>query len=128
MPKSLLALVLFAPLIQGCVAAALGVGAGLVVSQDVLDNNTYVAHLNVDVNRTWASVKTSMSHASLKPMDVDNDVRKVTAEVDGAKVIASVETYDLNRSVVNVSAKKYGVSNGEIAKMVLDKILNDLEK
>jgi hypothetical protein len=40
----------------------------------------------------------------------------------------SVETYDLNRSTLRVSAKKYGVNNGEIAKMVYDKIIHEVDQ
>jgi len=43
-------------------------------------------------------------------------------------VTVSVDTYDLNRSTLRVSARKYGVNNGEIAKMVYDRILQELDK
>ncbi len=130
MSKTLLSLVLIAPILTGftgCAAAALGVGAGVLISQEMMDNNIYVGQLNSDVNKVWSSAKTTLSHASLKPIDVDNEVRTATAEVDGAKVTINVETYDLNRSLLKVTAKKYGVNNGEIAEMMFNKIVGDLE-
>jgi hypothetical protein len=114
-------------LLGGCAAAVIGVGAGVLISQEMLDNNSYVAQLNVDSERAWSTTKTSISHASLKPVDVDNEERRIQAEVDGAQVTVAVETYDLDKSIVRVTAKKYGVNNGEIAKMVLDRIVLDLE-
>ena len=127
MQKTLLSLVLLAPLFHSCAAAALGVGAGVLISQEMMDNNIYVGQLNSDVNKVWSSAKTTLSHSSLKPIDVDNEVRSATAEIDGAKVTVTVETYDLNRSMLKVTAKKYGVNNGEIAQMTFNKIVADLE-
>ena len=128
MHKALLTVLFLAPLVPGCAAAAVGAGAGVLFSQEVLDNQTFVARLDKDANQAWTSTKTTLSHASLKPIDVDNDMRTAIAEVDGAKVTASIETYDLNRSVLKVSAKKYGVSNGDIAKVVFDKVMTELDR
>ena len=124
----ILALLLAAPLFTGCAAAVLGIGAGVIVSQDVLDNSVYVATLDRDAEAVWTSAKLALNRASLKPIDVQDDVRQAVAEIDDAKVTVNVETYDLNRSTLRVSAKKYGVNNGEIAKMVYDKILHEIEK
>lgn len=127
MRKALSVLLLLVPVTQGCVAAALGVGAGVLVSQDLTNNNTYVGQLNKDSNKVWASAKTTLSHMSLKPIDVDNDTRTATADIDGASVTVNVETYDLNQSRLKVAAKKYGVNNGEIADHVFKRITADLE-
>jgi hypothetical protein len=129
MRKSLLLFTL-APLtlgLAGC--AAVGVGAAAVlVSQEVIDSNVYVATLDRDADQVWTSAKVALNRSSLKPIDVQEDVRQAVAQVDDAKVTVNVETYDLNRSTLRVSAKKYGVNNGEIAKMVYDKILHELER
>lgn len=129
MRKSLLPALLLAPLtaLGGC-AAILGVGAGVLVSQEMLDNNSYVARLDVGVDRLWTSAKATLSHMSLKPIETDDDLRTAEASVDGANVAIGVEAYDLDRSILRVSAKKFGVANGEMAKLVLDKIVEDLEK
>ena len=120
-------LLLLAPFVQGCAALFVGAAGGVLLSSDVLDHSVYVATLDADATRVWSSVKVTLSHTSLKPIETDEELRKAIAEVDGATVTAAVETYDLNRSVVRVSARKYGVNNGEIAKMVYDKIISDLE-
>lgn len=112
-------------ILPGCVAL-LGVGAGIVISQDILDNETYVAQLQEDVDVAWAVAKSSLSHQSESPIEVEDDLRTARGLVDDADVIVSVEAYDLNRCRMSVSASKYGISNGEIAEMVFDRILKDL--
>ncbi len=128
MQKSILTLLCLAPLLHGCVVAGAGlVAGGVLISQEVLDQATYVARLDVDVNRTWATTKTTLSHMSTKPIDTDEQLRSAKADVDGGVATVSVETYDLNRSVLKVSAKKYGVTNGALAQSVYDRILNELD-
>ena len=126
MRKPLFLVLSIVPVFASCVAAGAAV-AGVLISQEVLDNNIYVATLDRDADTVWASTKVALSRASLKPIDTQEDIRQATAEIDDAKVTVGVETYDLNRSTLRVSAKKYGVNNGEIAKRVYDKILNELE-
>ena len=115
-------LALFTP---GCVAL-LGLGAGVVISQDMLDNSTFVAQLKDEVNLTWAEAKSSLSQQASQPIDVDEDLRAATGIVDDAKVTISVEAYDMNRTRLIVSAKKFGVANGKIAEMVFNRILKQL--
>lgn len=122
----LLAALVAAPLLQGCVAVAAGAVGGVLFKDTVFADEVYTGFIDVDANRAWSTVKTSLNNASLKPIDVDDDTRKAEAEIDGARVTVTVETYDLNRSTFRVSAKKYGVSNGEIAKSVFDRIVAEL--
>lgn len=125
--RSLVGALLLAPLFSACVAAALGVGAGLIVSQGMLDNNTYVVRLNEDVERVWKVTKRTLSDASIELIEVDEDIRTARAKIDGADVTASVEAYDLDRSLLKVEAKKFGVVNGELAELTTRKILRELE-
>jgi hypothetical protein len=126
-PTLVLAAALLTFSASGCAAVAAG-AAAVVISQDVLDNNVYVARLDRPADIVWASSKVALSHLSPKPYEVQDDIRQATADVDDAKVTVTVDTYDLNRSTLRVSARKYGVNNGEIAKMVYDKILQELDK
>jgi hypothetical protein len=114
------------PLTQGCLAAV-GVGAGLVLSQDLLDNNTYVTRLNTDVRRVWPTVKTTLSGASLELIEVDEELRVARAKVDGANVTVSVEAFDIDKSILRVTARKFGMNDGELARLMHDKIVRDLE-
>ena len=114
------------PLTQGCLAAV-GVGAGLVLSQEMLDNDTYVTRLNSDVRNVWPTVKTTLSGASLELIQVDEELRVARAKVDGANVTVSVEAYDIDKSILRVMARKYGMNNGEVAGLVHDKIVRDLD-
>jgi len=124
---ALLAAATLCLLLSGCVAL-LGLGAGVIISQDVLDNETYVAQLNEDVDVVWAVAKSSLSHQSDSPITVENDLRTATGLVDGADVIVSVEAFDLDRCRMSVSATKYDINNGEIAELVFDRILKQLRE
>jgi len=117
---------LLALLFPACLAVAAGVGAGVILSQE-MDNNTYVAHVQQDADLVWATAKASLSHQTTELIQTDEDLRVAEGLVDNARVRVSVEVYDLDRSVLRVSAKKYGVNNGEIAEMVMQSIIRQIE-
>jgi hypothetical protein len=126
-PLLLLALVaapLSACLLSGCVVAA--VGTGVVVGEVMFEDNTFIGQLNSESGRAWAQTKTTLSKRSAQPIDVDEARRRVVADIDGATVTASVETYDVNVSVLRVSAKKYGFPDNDVARMMFDRISEDI--
>ena len=128
MRQPLFAICLLLPLAASCAAVAAGVGAGIVISQEGADNSTYVAKVNHDVRDVWSTTKIALGQASAKPIAAQDDLRSATAEIDGGKVNVTVEVFDLDQSVIKVSAKKYGINNGELAKMTLDRILSQLDR
>lgn len=111
------------PLTSGCAAAVFGVGAGVVLSQEVTDNQTHLAHLNEDPARVWVVTKSTLSHLASEPIHVDEDLRQVIGRVDGHTVTISVETYDQNRCLLRVGAKRFGVTHGETAERVLNRVI-----
>jgi hypothetical protein len=126
--KSLLPLLLLASPVAlgGCAVVAGGVAA-VVVTQEVLDNNTYVSYVNRDVSQVWPTVKVFLAEQSLELIEVDEAQRTAKAKIDGAKVTVSAETYDLDKSVVRVSASRYGVNDGEMARIVNERLVRRLE-
>lgn len=116
----MLALFLALPFASSCAVA--GVAAGVVVSQEVLDNNTFVSHIERDVSFVWPEVKIYLSEASLDLIEVDESKRTVKARIDGADVLASVEAWDMDRTIIRLEAKKFGVNDGEIARMIMERI------
>jgi hypothetical protein len=118
----MLALLLALPLTSSCAAALIGAGAGLVASQELLDNNTYVSHIERDVSYVWPEVKIYLSEASLDLIDVDESKRTVVARIDGADVLASVEAWDMDRTIVRLEARKFGVNDGEMARTIMERI------
>ena len=56
-------------------------------------------------------------------------MRLAKAKIDGASVTVSCEAYDLDKTVMRVSARKYGgtLNDGEMASMMQEKILRNLE-
>jgi hypothetical protein len=123
----LLVALIAAPLLPGCLFAT-AAAAGVVVSQEVIEDNTYIGHIQADVNQVWAQAKISLGKLSTEPIDVQNELRRATADVDGATVKVAVETFDLNVSVLRVSARRYGVASGDDAKIAFDKIWDDMRK
>jgi hypothetical protein len=126
-PLLLLALVaapLCAVSLSSCVVAA--VGTGVVVGEVAFEDNTFIGHLNSESGRAWSQTKTTLSKRSTQPIDVDEARRKVVADIDGVQVTASVETYDMNVSVLRVSAKKFGFPDNDTARMMFDRISEDI--
>jgi hypothetical protein len=72
-------------------------------------------------------VKTTLSGASLELIEVDEELRVARAKVDGATVTVSVEAYDIDKSILRVMARKFGMTDGEVARLMHDKIVRDLE-
>ena len=128
MRHPLLAVCLLLPLVTACAAAAAGAVGTYWITQEGTDNSTYVAKVNHDVREVWTTTKIALGQASEKPIAAQDDLRAATAEVDGGKVSVTVEAFDLEQSVIKVSAKKYGFNSGELAKLTLDRILGQLDR
>lgn len=124
--KILSSLLLVAAGLSGCAAVAVG-AAGVLVAQEVLPNNTYVAQVSVDSRKAWASAKSTLSHMSIDPIQTDEELKEATARYDDATVKVQVETFDVGKSTIRVHARKFGVTSGEIAEVTLSKILRDLD-
>jgi hypothetical protein len=124
---SVLLLAGFSTLASGCAGVVAGGVAAVVVSQEMLDNNTYVSHVNQDVTQVWPTTKVFLAEQSLELIEADDQARRATADVDGAKVTIAVEAYDLDKSVVRVAAKRYGVNDGDLARIITERLTRRLE-
>ncbi|MCH2102710.1 MAG: hypothetical protein MK297_01725 [Planctomycetes bacterium] len=111
-----------------CFPALLGVGAGVVISHEVLENNTYVAQVSEGAALTWAIAKSSLTHQSDNPIMVNDDLRTATGDIGDAKVTVSVETFDDESCRLKVSARSYGLNDGPSAEAALQQILTDLNE
>ena len=119
-----LALVLcIAPACQLLVPAT----AGAVAANSANEDSTYVVQVRVGVDVAWASTKATLSHLSLKPIDTDDAARTAIAEIDNSKATVTVETYDLDQSVIKISATKFAFGDSATASMVKDRIISDLD-
>jgi hypothetical protein len=118
-----------ASLAGGCAAAAVvGVGLGaVVVSQEMTDNNVYVTHLTKNVNEVWPTAKIFLADQSLELIEHDDQARIAKAKIDGANVTVAVEAYDLNKTLMRVSAKRYAVNDGDMARIITERITRRLE-
>ena len=125
--RNVLPLLLLASLPTGCAAVAVGAG-GFLLADQVLDKNTYVAQIGYDSREVWATAKSTLSHMSLYPIQVDEALKQATMDYDNGKVTVQVETFDLGQSTLRVRATKLGISNGETAAEVQRRILRELER
>ena len=111
----------------GCAGVVAGGVAAVVVSQEMVDNNTYVSHVNQDVTRVWPTAKVFLAEQSQDLIETDDQARVANANIDGAKVTITVEAYDLDKSVVRVAAKRYGVNDGDLARIINERFTRRLE-
>lgn len=115
------------PLLSGCFAVAAGAAAGLVVSNEVMENSAYVSRVRRDVHEVWPIVKTTLSDASTELIEVDEQLRVASGLVTGSKVTIAVAAYDLGQTTVRVAAERYYMADGETAGDFMDRLLNELE-
>jgi hypothetical protein len=127
MRKLLLFAILLVPTLSSCALVG-GAAAGAYAANEMNDGSVYVGRLPHSGSAAWAGTKVTLSNLSLKPITVDNEAMQAVADVDGATVTVTVSTYDLNRSEIQVRARKYLMENGPIAKLVFDKICADLDQ
>ncbi len=128
MRTPLLLAFLLVPLCSSCLVAA-AVGVGAIAGDAYLKDGVYSAEYNLEVHKVWASAKKTLAASTLDPIDYDDDQRWATAKVDSHKIKVSVETLDQKRTQVTVEATNMvGMSNGEIARHILDRIRTDLDR
>ena len=118
----ILAALLAAPLLSSCAGAVIGVGAGMIASKELLDNNTYVSNIDREVKQVWPVVKSYLSQASPDLVEIDEELRVAQARVDGSLITISVESYGVDRCIMKVAASRYAMSDGEMAGVVVDRI------
>lgn len=127
----ILALALTLPtLLGGCAAAAVvGVGLGaVVISQELTDSNVYVTHLSMNVKEVWPTAKIFLADQSLELIETDEQARIAKARIDGANVTVAVEAYDVDKTLMRVSAKRYGVNDGDMARIITERITRRLDQ
>ena len=125
--RSAIALTVLFALAPAC-AILVPAGAGAVAVQSTEKDSSYVVQVRVAVDLAWASSKTTLSHLSLKPIDTNDEARTAVAHIDNSTVTVTVEAYDLDQSMIKVSATKFAFGDAPTATMVKDKILADLER
>lgn len=118
---ALLTLPLTLPL-SGCLVA--GAVGGVVLSNEMVDNRAYVSHVDKDAKVVWNTVKDFLSKESPELIEFDDQTRIAKAKLDDANVTVTVEAFDLDKSVLTVSAKKFmsTVNDGEFAKIVMERL------
>lgn len=117
---------LLAPLLGGCVAAAVGAGTAL-VTQEFTQNAT-LAFLEEQPDVVWSQAKATVERLTLDPMDVDEERRALRANIDGATVTVHARAFDAEQTRLAVTAKKWGFYDAEEANTVITRIKRDLKR
>jgi hypothetical protein len=123
----LLGLLGLPPLFGSCAVAAgaaAGAAAGYVISNEVLPSGVHTATVAADVDTVWATAKRELGSLSTKPLVVTESPRVAKGVVDGASVTVEVQAYDLDQTIVNVTAERYMTSRNAVAERVLDRMLD----
>jgi len=125
--RSAIALTVLCALAPAC-AVLVPAGAGAVAATTAEKDSTYVVQVRVGVELAWASSKTTLSHLTLKPIDTNDASRTAIAHIDNSVVTVVVEAYDLDQTMIKISAEKFAFGDAPTATMVKDKIVADLER
>ncbi len=108
--------------------APLAVAAVGIVITDEWKDNALTADVQADVEPVWASVLRSMSNMTDALLHVDEDHRAIQTRVDNSVVLVHVEQWAVHETRVYVEAKKYMVTNPEVAQLVMERLVRDLEQ
>ena len=111
--------------LPSCLLVA-GGAAGYVVSQEVLPGNVHTSIVLFDVDSTWASAQQTMRDKAEDGIETTDYPRRIECEVAGADVEVKVEAYDMNRSLLRVKASRFLSADNDVAKMILNKLIDDL--
>ncbi|MFN9939759.1 MAG: hypothetical protein ACK56I_09825, partial [bacterium] len=106
----------------------LAVGAaagGAVAANNVLDSNVYVTQLSCDSREAWNTTKKFLAENSKELIEWDDAARVAKANIDESVVTVSIETLDIDRCQMTVSAKKYlaTMNDGEMAKIITERLV-----
>jgi hypothetical protein len=108
--------------LPGCLAAAVGAGAGVLVAREMAGTDVYTSMVRLDVEEVWFVAKDVFGILSSVPLEVEDFPRTLFGKVDSAQVTVEVLAYDLGRTTIKVRAKKLGFSDGSTAERVLNTI------
>jgi hypothetical protein len=126
--RNLLFVSLLAVPLVSCVAAG-GAAVGVVASSQLMDNHAYVSRVDQDASVVWDASKKFLSEQSKELIQYDDASRTATAKIDGADVRVAVETWDIDKCTLTVTAKKFlaTVNDGEMAKIVMERLLRRIQ-
>ena len=121
MSTRLIPLILCCALAPSCAAVA-GVAGGIILGQEVLENDVIQITVAKPVDATWNEVKSFMSDRSTDLIDVDESIRVAEGRMNGAKVTIGVLAYDTRSTHIRVAAKSYGLNDTEATELTVSQL------
>ena len=113
-------------LCSGC--AAVAAGASVVVVTDSFMANAITVSVEEDVDLVWPSVKATLANMTDALIHVNEDERLAETRIDSAVVTVYVRTNNVRETEIRVAAKKIFIYNGELANIVLRRIVKDVHR
>ena len=129
-PFLLLTLVALSFTTPGCVlAVGAAAGTGYLISREVRDEY-HTARVARDSDTTWSVVVESLEILQDvgTELALDPSRQRATAKIEGAEVRVSVEAYDLDSTIVRITAEKLLVDAPGTAERVLNYTLDRIEE
>ena len=87
-----------------------------------------VADFDREIEVVWARTKETLAHLSERVPQFDEDARSAYATVDGGSVRADASQLAPGRSRLVVKARRYGKDSPELARSVLGRIADFVER
>ncbi len=116
------------PVNAACVAVAVGAGVGLLVSQELLDNETVRDRYRMDFEEVWVVVQDFMAEVSTETPEFSHETPRTARGVfQGAQVRIEVRAEDLNLTDVVILARAYGARSGSMSMEVSNRLRDRLE-
>lgn len=124
--KNLLLALVLAPTAYLTSCAPLAIAAVGIVITDEWKDNAYTADVTEDVDLVWSHVRSSLSNMTDALLHIDEDHRAVQTRIDNSVVMVHVQQWSVNETRIFVEAKKYMVTNPEVAQLVMERIVKDM--
>ena len=115
-------LALVVPTLSGCIAAA-GLGAGALLTHEVLADTPHVAHVRLDVDDVWPATVAALRDMGATDVTVQNYPRLVTATIYDGEVVLKVEAYDIDHTIVRLQYRRNGLIDNRHGERVLEEVL-----
>ncbi len=90
-------------------------------------SNPLTADVEADADLVWFSAKTGLSSVADYGQFVDEEEHVARAIVDDAIVVVRVVPLDSGEMRILVEAKKYMVNHAELAELVMNRVMHNLE-
>lgn len=117
--------------LPGCLAAAVAVGvaAGIVITETAISEDTVESEMRVSPNDAFEAAKEELKILSTEPVSVREEILQLEGKYSDSTVTATIlSAAESNRCRLRVKSRKLGFPTLETARYVLHRIQDRLAK